>query len=139
MGKLRAEVVKTKVEFDRVKAGLGKYKSLLIWSLYSGGVFLILALGWVLFPPEQYWWRLVSNLFFVVLLLNLWVSYWLIRRVKLTQRNIGELRIKMLQLVREKACDCQRPCDCVSEIEKEVVEKAGLLNYVIQAEVEDGN
>lgn len=139
MGKLRTDVLKIKDEFDRVKAGLKKYQIILNWSLYSGGALLFPVLGWILFPPEQHKWRWIANLCFTVLLLNLWVSYWLIHRVKWAQRVIGELRIKLLQLVWERACDCERPCDCALRIEKEIIEKAESWNDGIKAEVEQGN
>ena len=128
MGKLRADVFKTKVEFNRAKAGLERYQRILAWSLYSAGALLFLVLGWILFPPEQQRWRWASNACFGVLLLNLWVSYWLICRLKSAQKVIGEFRIKLLQLAREKACDCDWPCDCASRIEKEIIEKAEIWN-----------
>ncbi len=139
MGELRVDVLKVKTEFNIAKNKFEKYRVILNWSFYSGGAFLLLVLSIILFPPEQPWWRFVSNICFTVLLLNLWVSYWLICSIKSIQRNIGELRVKLIQLAWEKICDCKQPCDCVSKMEKEIMAEDKLWNDGILAEVEHGD
>lgn len=138
MGELRSDVLKTKVEFYKVKARIEKYRVILIRSFYSGGFLLLLILWWILFPPEQSSWRLISNIGFTILLFNLWVSYWMICRIKSNQKFIGELRIKLRQMLWEKICECEQPCDCSVIMEREIVEESNSWSDGIMAEVENG-
>lgn len=135
MGNLRNDVLKTKIEFNKAKTKLEMLRIILFSSFYSGSVLLVLILGWIIFPPEQSRWRFISNICFSVLLINLWITYWLIRWIKIVQRIIGELRIKLLQLVWEKVCDCEQACDCALQIENIIKEDNNSLNDEIMTEV----
>ncbi len=138
MGELNSEVFQAKVEIKKVKASIGKYRLLLIKGFYLGGALLLLAFWWIIFPPELTLWRLISNICFMALLFNLWVSYWIINKIKSNQASIGKLRTKIKQIVWEKSCDCQGPCDCVAKIEREMAEESNSWNDGILAEVEHG-
>lgn len=138
MGELRAEVLKIMVEINRVKARIGKCRVILIKSFYSGGALLLLIFWWIIFPPEQALWSLISNTCFTILLFNLWVSYWIISKIKSNQLSIGELRIKLRQMVWEKICDCEEPCNCSAKMEKELAEERNSWDDGILTEVEHG-
>lgn len=136
MGELNTEVFKIKAEINKLKTKIGKYRIILIQSFYSGGALLLLVFWWIIFPPERFFWRLISNICFAILLLNLWVSYRIICKIKTKQVSIGESRIKLRQMVWEKICDCEQPCDCKAEMERETAEECNSWDDGILAEVE---
>ncbi|NLY73970.1 MAG: hypothetical protein GX075_01540 [Firmicutes bacterium] len=120
METLRAEALKTWKELNEIKLKIEKYRRYLIRGFYSGGTLLLMVFWWILFPPRQASWRLTSNICFVFLIGNLWVSYWLIKLLKSGRRSLGELRIKLRQLAWEKICDCEGDCDCGIKLEKAI-------------------
>lgn len=135
MGAIKEEIRDIEAEIQRVKVKIENYRRFLIWSFYWGGVLLLLVLIWIIFPPEASWWRLISNSCFVLLLLSLWISYWIINKIRFNQRMLGELRIKLRQMVWGKICDCQEPCDCKEKIERAMKEEYNDWSDGILAEV----
>lgn len=135
MGAIKEEIRNIEAEIQQVKVKIHNYRMFLIGSFYWGGALLLLVFIWIIFPPEENCWRLASNSCFVLLLLSLWISYWLINKIKFMQRIIGELRIKLRQMVWGKICDCQEPCDCKEKIERAMVEEYNDWSDGILAEV----
>ncbi len=136
MGALKTEVLEIKDEMNKAKARIEKYRAFLIWSFYSGGALLLLVFWWIIFPPEKALWSYISNICFVTLIFNLWVSYRIISKIKSGQHLIGEFRIKLRQRLWEKICDCQESCDCAAQVEKELAEEYNTWHDGILAEVE---
>lgn len=122
METLKSEVVKIKDDIVKTKNEVEKYRVVLLYTLYSGGALLLLALWWIVFPPELTLWRLISHSCFALLLISFWVSYLIINKIKAVQRCLGGLRIKLKLLVWEKICDCPETCDCKAKIEKTIEE-----------------
>jgi hypothetical protein len=104
-------------------------------SFYWGGGLLLLVFIWIIFPPEENWWRLISNSCFIILILSLWISYWIISEIKGKQKLIGELRIRLRQMVWGKICDCEKACDCKGKMEREMMEEYNNWSDGIFAEV----
>lgn len=136
MGSIKAEVLKVRAEINRVKARIQKYRLILTGNFYWGGALLLLVFVWIIFPPENDWLRLISNSSFLFLLLSLWISYRIISKIKSGQQMIGELRIKLKQLVLGEICDCPKPCNCRAIMEKELAEEYSNWSDGILAEVE---
>ena len=119
MGAIKAEILNIRDEIEQTKIEIEKYRSVLRWSFYGGGGLLLLVLWWIFFPPEQAFWILISNSCFLLLLINLWISYWSINKIKSSQSMISELWIKITPMFWEKVCDCKGVCDCKDKMESE--------------------
>ena len=136
MEELIVEVSKIKVEINKFKTKIRKYRVILTWSFYLGGTLLLLVFWRIISPPERVFWSLLSNICFAILLINLWVSYWIICKIKSNQVSIGESRIKLRYMVWEKICDCEQTCDCRSKMEREMAKECNSWNDGISAEME---
>lgn len=136
MGEFITEVLEIKDEMNKAKARIEKYRSFLIRSFYSGGVLLLSVLWWIIFPSDRVFWSNISNVCFVALIFDLWVSYRIISKIKSGQLLLGDFRIKLRQKLWEKNCDCQESCDYALQMEKELAEEYKTWHHGILAEVE---
>lgn len=135
MGVIKSEVLKIKDDIAKAKTKVERYRVQLIWSLYSGGALLLLVLWWIIFPPEQIFWSIISHSCFALLIISMSISYWIINKIKAYQLCLYGLRIKLQQLVWEKICDCVEPCDCQAKMERAMEEEARNWSNGIFAEV----
>ncbi len=135
MGAIKAEVLQIKDEIYQGKAKIEKYRLILVGSFYWEGALLLAVFFWIFFPPEEDWRRLLSNSCFTLLLFSLWMSYRIINKIKSKQQFVGELRIKLRQMVWGKICDCEKLCDCKGKMEREMAEEYDGWSDGILAEV----